>query len=68
MALKCVVLYTKATPAYRITNFILRQDEYKELPEMYPLINLIDYGITNYKDVSACLFRIKKTGNEKAYK
>ena len=50
-------LYTNVLPGviYRVINKVYGEELYESLPELFPIANLIDMGITNYYDMSGCL-------------
>ena len=50
-------MYTRVDPKviYYTTNSVLAKEYENEFPILYPLVNLIDFGITNYYDVAGSL-------------
>ena len=59
-------LYTNVIPGiiYRIINKVYGEELYESLPEIFPLVNLMDMGITNYYDISGCLNLEQKAVDE----
>ena len=40
---------------FRVINKVYGDELYESLPEIFPLVNFIDMGLTNYYDMSGCL-------------
>ena len=57
LANNSINLYTTVSPGviYRVINKVCGEELYESLPELFPLANLIDMGITNFYDMSGCL-------------
>ena len=57
LADKSIKMYTRVTPKliYFATNSLLAKEYETKFPILYPLVNLIDFAITNYYDVSGSL-------------
>ena len=57
LASKAIRLYTRVNPklVYFATNSLFAKEYETKFPILFPLVNLIDLGITNYFDVTGCL-------------
>jgi len=57
LAKNSIKLYTNVQPGviYRVTNRVFGEELFDNLPLMFPIVNFIDLGITNFYDVSGCL-------------
>ena len=57
LADKSVKMYTRVDPklVYFALNSLFAKDFQTKFPILYPLVNLIDLGITNYNDVTGSL-------------
>ena len=57
LANKSIEMYTRVDPKliYFATNSLFAKEYETRFPILYPLVNLIDLGITNYYDVSGSL-------------
>ena len=57
LADKSIKMYTRVIPKliYFATNSLLAKEYETRFPILFPLVNLIDLGITNYYDVSGSL-------------
>ena len=57
LASKAIKLYTRTDPklVYFATNSLFAKEYENEFPILFPLVNLIDLGITNYFDVIGSL-------------
>ena len=57
MANKAIDMYTHVYPklVYFTVNSLFAKEFHTKFPILFPLINLLDVGITNYYDVSASL-------------
>ena len=55
IANKAVYIYTMQSPVYKILNKILRNQDFKKYPQLYPLANTISCGLINFNDVNGNL-------------
>ena len=56
-----IKLYTTVTPSvvYKVTNRVFGEQLFDNLPLVFPLVNFIDLGISNFYDVSGCLYNMQ---------